>query len=99
MSAEPVQIDATIQLSLGRFAVSLSSQDSIRAAKKKIRFALPEVAHVNLNLFHLNYNGTYLSDESKTVEAYGITNGAVLHFIKKATCPAAALDTEKKADE
>lgn len=100
MSAAPTQtIQATVQLSLGRFAVALDPADSVRAAKKKIRFSVPEIAHVGLNAFHINYEGAYLTDESKTIASYGIRDGAVLFFVKKITCPAAALDTEKKVDE
>lgn len=92
-------LNVTIQLSLGRFAVSVDPNDTVRAAKKKIRFTCPQVAQVNFNLFHINYNGSYITDESKTVASYFVEEGSVLHFVKKTTCPAAALDTEKKAEE
>jgi hypothetical protein len=92
-------MNVTFQLSLGRFPAVIDGADSIRNMKKKIRFATPPVAHVNFNLFRVNYDGAYLSDESKTVLSYGIAEGAVLHFVKKSTCPAAAFDSEKKTDE
>jgi hypothetical protein len=95
--ATPVTV--FFQLSLGRFEATIDLNDTVRAAKKKFRFAVPQVAHVNLNSFHLNYNGAYFTDESKTLASYHVENGTTLHLVKKLTCPAAAVDTEKKVDE
>jgi hypothetical protein len=93
--------EATVffQLSLGRFESVVDLNDTVRAAKKKFRFAVPHVAHVNLNSFHVNFNGSYFTDESKTLASYNVENGVTLHLVKKVTCPAAAVDTEKKVDE
>lgn len=87
------------QLSLGRFEAVVDLNDTVRAAKKKFRFAVPQVSHVNLNSFHINLDGAYFTDESKTLASYRVESGATLHLVKKATCPAAAVDTEKKVDE
>ena len=93
-------LDVTIQLSLGRFAVQVDENDSVKAMKKKLRAALPIISHVSLNGFHvLLPGGDYITDESKTVAASGIASTSVLYFIKKTSCPAAAVDTEKKAEE
>lgn len=92
-------IDATIQLSFGRFPVSLEEADTIKQVKTKIRQTYQNIAHVNLDEFRVNVGGNYLSDESKTVAEVAIQSGDVLHFVKKAACPAAALDTEKKSDD
>lgn len=93
--------EATVffQLSLGRFETTVDLNDTVRAAKKKFRFAVPQVAHVNLNSFHLNVNGSYFTDESKTLGSYNVESGTTIHLVKKITCPAAAVDTEKKVDE
>lgn len=92
-------IDVSVQLSLGRFAVSLDDADQVKAAKKKIRAAVPQLSHVNLNSFRVNVNGTYLSDESKSLKEAGVKAGDVLHFVKKSASPNAALDTEKKSED
>lgn len=87
------------QLSLGRFELKVDRNDTVRDAKKKFRFSIPQVAHVNFNSFHVNYAGAYFTDESKTLASYNVEDGATLHLIKKVTCAAAAVDTEKKAEE
>ena len=93
-------VDVTIQLSLGRFAAQVDENDSVKVMKKKLRAALPVISHVSLNGFHILLpNGEYITDESKSVAASGITSNSVLFFIKKTACPAAAIDTEKKAEE
>jgi hypothetical protein len=93
-------IDISVQLSLGRFVVSVSEDDTLHQVKTNMRTKIPELLQVNLKNFRfVTSDGTYLSDDSKTVRSYGIAAGDTLHAIKKSASPAAAVDLEKPADE
>ena len=93
-------LEVSFQLSLGRFPLLVNESDSIRDIKTKLRASFPsELLQVNINAFRLNVDGRYLSDESAKVKDSGIAPGAVLHFVKKAACARAQLDTEVPVDE
>jgi hypothetical protein len=96
----PQNIEITVQLSLGRFPLLVSDDETIRETKKKLRTVFPrELLQVNINAFRLNNRGKYLSDESLKLKDAGILAGDVLHLVKKNACAAATLDTEVPADE
>ena len=82
----PQNIEVTFQLSLGRFPLLISDEDTVRDAKKKLRTAFPrQLLQVNINAFRLNNRGKYLSDESLKLKDAGILAGDVLHFVKKSS--------------
>ena len=91
--------NASLQLSLGRFPVVVEPTDTIKQAKRKFRQSISALQHLPLGGFRIKVGGTFLSDESKTVDQWGLQEGDVLHFVKKTCCVAAAVDTEKKAEE
>ena len=98
----PQNIDVSFQLSLGRFPLVVSDEETIREAKRKLRTTFAsQLLQVNMNAFRLNVNGQYLSDESKKFKDLTnvVNSGDVLHLVKKNSCAAAALDTEVPADE
>jgi hypothetical protein len=90
-------LTVSVQLSLGRFAVSADDADTIKALKTKLRTTVPSFPQINFKAYRFNAAGVYLSDESKTLKELEIADGAVLHAVKKSTCPRAAIDTEKPA--
>lgn len=93
-------LNFSVQLSLGRFAVTADANDTLKALKTAIRVQVAALNHVNFKLYRFNLAGAYLSDESKTLNEVGVGEGAILHALKKSTCPRAAVDTEKpSADE
>jgi hypothetical protein len=93
-------ITVSVQLSLGRFAVSVEPEQTLTQVKANMRTGIPELLQVNFKVFRFVTNdGVYLSDDSKTVKECGWTDGDVLHLIKKAVSPAAAVDLEKPAEE
>lgn len=92
-------ISVSFQTSLGRFSISADENISVRDFKRKCRMEVPAVSHVNFNSFRANVNGSYLSDDSKSLVSYGVRSGDTIHLVKKSVCPNASVDTEKKADE
>lgn len=88
--------EVSFQLSLGRFPVQVKENDTVREVKKKLRVNYAsQLLQVNINAFRLNVNGRYLSDESQTLKACSISNGDVLHFVKKTNfVPKSLIDTE-----
>ena len=91
--------DVTAQLSLGRFPVHVEPTETLYAVKAKLRTTIPQLLQVNFKAFRFFVNGAFLTDDTKTVADWGIKDGDVLHLVKKTTCPNAAVDTEKPADE
>ena len=96
----PQNFEVSFQLSLGRFPLVVSDEETVREVKRKLRTTFAsQLLQVNMNAFRLNVNGQYLSDESKKLKDAGVNEGNVLHFVKKNACAAATLDTEVPADE
>lgn len=94
-----MSVNVYVQLSSGRYPVTLNVGDSLHLVRTHIRNVVPEINHVNLKDFRFNVNGVFLTDDSKTVQGSGITDGQTLVLVRKTSCPNAGLDTEKKADE
>jgi hypothetical protein len=93
-------IDISLQLSLGRFPLTLSEETTVRETKKKLRTVfVRQLLQVNINAFRLNVGGRYLSDESQKLKDAGVKDGDVLFFVKKSAAAAAALDTEVPVDD
>ena len=92
--------DLSVQLSLGRFAVPVAETNTLHQVKNSMRTTIPALLQVNFKAFRfMTNNGTYLSDDSKTVAECGLAAGDILHLVKKTACPAAAVDLEKPAEE
>ena len=88
-----------IQSSFGRCRLTISSADTLYKVKKDFKNAFPEASHINTTMFRFYLNGSYLSDDSKTVEDVEVRRGATLHMMLKTVSPDASVDTEKKKDE
>jgi uncharacterized ubiquitin-like protein YukD len=93
-------VDVSIQVSLGRFPLAVAEDATLHQVKNQLRTTVPQLLQVNVKAFRFVTNrGEYLTDDSKTVAQVGIASGDVLHLVKKNVSPAAAVDSEKPADE
>eukprot|EP01062_Namystynia_karyoxenos_P071508 TRINITY_DN67066_c0_g1_i1.p3 TRINITY_DN67066_c0_g1~~TRINITY_DN67066_c0_g1_i1.p3 ORF type:complete len:103 (+),score=38.27 TRINITY_DN67066_c0_g1_i1:112-420(+) len=91
------EVNIFVQLSTGRHPVTVLETDTLRDVKKRVK-AMPGHRHLNMSTFTLFLDGRYLTDNSQTVRALKIPEGCTMHLVLKKNCPAAAVDTERKAE-
>ncbi len=88
-----------VQLSLGRYEVEAEPASTLHQLKAQCRSTIADLAPVNLKEYRFYLNGSYLTDDSKSLKDIGAADRDIFHLIKKTVCASAAVDTEPKKEE